>query len=161
MHHLEVIGARVKDYVTAVVLSMWLPHNYSITVARKKRKVERSRWWSIGLWAPYKGWPLHMTLYSMTFNHSMTVSFVLYIFEHQLKAFPGSFEEIDLVMEWWERHRIAIYTLRSTIFFTLLVKMELFPFSLLIFHQWANFYLFPSLFIFLIHWCKRSAELRI
>lgn len=123
MHHLEVTGARVKDYVTAVVLSMWLPHNYSITVARKKSwKVERSRWWSIGLWAPYKGWPLHMTLYSMTFNHSMTVSFVLYIFEHQLKAFPGSFEEIDLVMEWWERHRIAIYTLRSTIFFHSLGK---------------------------------------
>ena len=48
---------------------------------------------------PYKGPALHMTLYSMTFYHSMTVSFVLHIFEHRLKAFPGSFEEIDLVME--------------------------------------------------------------
>lgn len=56
-----------------------------------------------------------MTLYSMTFYHSMTVSFVLYIFEQRLKAFPASFEEIDLVMERWEWHRIAIYTLRSTI----------------------------------------------
>lgn len=49
--------------------------------------------------APHKGSALHMTLYSMTFDHSLTVSFVLYIFKHWLKAFPGSFEEIDLVME--------------------------------------------------------------
>lgn len=69
-------------------------------VARKTSwKVERSQWQSSGLRAPYKGSALHMTLYSMTFDHSMTVSFVLYIFEHQLKAFSGSFEEIDLVME--------------------------------------------------------------
>lgn len=69
-----------------------------------------------GLRAPYKGSALHMTLYSMTFDHSMTVSFVLYVFEHQLKAFSSSFEEMDLVMERWEWHRMAIYTLISTIF---------------------------------------------
>ena len=40
-----------------------------------------------------------MTLYGMTFDHSVNVSFVLYIFKHRLKAFPASFEEIDLVME--------------------------------------------------------------
>lgn len=68
--------------------------------AREKSwKVERSQWRTSGLRAPYKGSARHMTLYSMTFYHSMTVSFVLYIFEYQLKAFPGSFEEIDLVME--------------------------------------------------------------
>lgn len=108
--------AGVIDYVSAVVPSMWLPHNYSLMVRKKSWKVERSRWRSSGLRVPYKASALHMTLYSMTFDHSMTVSFVLYIFEHQLKAFPGSFEEIDLVVERWERHRIAIYTLRSTIF---------------------------------------------
>lgn len=117
--------ARVIDYVSAVVPSMWLPHNYSLMARKKSWKVERSQWRSSGLRAPYKGSALRMTLYSMNFDRSMTVSFVLYIFEHQLKAFPGSFEEIDLVVERWEWHRIAIYTLRSTIFLSLIVSLML------------------------------------
>lgn len=105
-----------SDYVNAMVPTMRLPHNYSRNgCGEKSWRVERSLWWSSGLRAPYKGSALHMTLYSMTFYHSRTVSFVRCIFEYQLKAFPGSSEEIDLVMERWEWHRIAIYTLRSKI----------------------------------------------
>lgn len=66
---------------------------------KRAGRCKRSQWWSSGLRAPYKGSALRTTPYSMTFDHSLTVSFVLYIFKHQLKAFPGSFEEIDLVME--------------------------------------------------------------
>lgn len=80
---------------------MLLSHSYSRVMGRGRESwgVERSQWQSSGLKAPYKASALHMTLYSMTFDHSTTVSFVLYIFKYQLKAFPGSFEEIDLVME--------------------------------------------------------------
>lgn len=58
-----------------------------------------SRWQSSELRAPHKSLVLHRTLCRLTFDHSVTVSFVLYISEHRLKAFSGSFEEIDLVME--------------------------------------------------------------
>lgn len=105
--------------MSATVVFTRPAHNYTLNGCEGEKKsswkVERSPRRSSGLRAPYKGSALHMTLHSMTFYHSMTVSFVLYIFEHWLKAFPASFEEIDLVMERWEWHRIAIYTLRSTI----------------------------------------------
>lgn len=71
------------DYVNAMVPTMRLPHNYSRNgCGEKSWRVERSLWRSSGLRAPYKGPALHMTLYSMTFYHSRTVSFVRCIFEY-------------------------------------------------------------------------------
>lgn len=76
-------------------------------------RAERFRCCSDASPAFHKGPAPCTTPRSLTFCRSRTASAVLHFFKHPLKAFPGSFEEIDSVMEWWEWQRITIYSLTS------------------------------------------------